>query len=58
MSLESFVISDRKEAIKDYEGHIKRNEETTWKGSYWVKVKNQIINMDKNYNGPKHTKQV
>ena len=26
MSLESFVIPDRKEAIKDYKGHIKRNK--------------------------------
>lgn len=53
MSLENFIISDRKETINDYnKGHIKTTKEITWRGSHWAKVENLIINKDKNYSGP------
>lgn len=59
MSLENFVISGKKKgATKDYEGHIKSNEEISCRGSHWAKDENLIVNKDKNYTVPKHTKYI
>lgn len=38
MSLEYLIIPESKEAIKDYQGWIKRTQEPTWGDSHWPKI--------------------
>lgn len=50
MSLEPLDMSDSKEAIKDYEGHVNKTQVSTWRDSLGQTIYNFSLNEVKNWN--------